>query len=141
MRKFLALSLIVALLCGLLSGCSAMGEIAENVANAAMEELKNQVAATLEKNKVEVVEIKTDHRFDGNLDFFIAVLVRCESEDAVKACATALSAVFTYAGYEAQESNVFTKSGIPSGSIIFDHADYDGNYYVIYGNTQINIAK
>ncbi len=141
MRKILSLILVATLFCGVLAGCDSVGEIAQNVADAAMEELKAQVAQTLEKNKVEVIETKTDHRFDGDLDFFVAVLVRCDSEDAVKACATALSAVFTQAGYEKQTGNVFTKEGIPSGSITFDHADYAGNYYVVYGYIHMDIAK
>ena len=52
MRKWIAFVLAAAMLCSMLAGCGTVGDIAQNVANAAMEELKNQVAATLEKKGV-----------------------------------------------------------------------------------------
>ena len=133
MKRILAFFLVAALLCGVLAGCSTVGDIAQNVANAAMEELKNQVTATLEKNKVSVVEMKSDYRLKDGSAFFVAVLVRCESEEPVQLCVTGLEALFTEAGYRAQTGQTFAHDKIPSGSITFDHTDYEGPYYVVYG--------
>ena len=141
MRKILALVLAVAMLCSMLAGCGAVGDIAQNVANAAMEELKKQVTATLEKNKVDVVEMKSDYRLEGGVDFFVAVLVRCESEEMVKSCVSGLGTVFSVSGYAAQSGKVFSHDSIPSGSITFDHEDYEGSYYVVYGYAQLDSKK
>ena len=138
MRKWIAFVLAAAMLCSMLAGCGTVGDIAQNVANAAMEELKNQVAATLEKNKVDVVEMKSDYRLKDQKAFFVAVLVRCGSEEPVQTCVTGLKALFTDAGYQAQTDNAFTHDKIPSGSITFDHADYAGNYYVVYGYADLD---
>lgn len=141
MRKILAFFLTAALLCGILAGCGTVGDIAQNVANAAMTELKNQLTATLEKNKVDVVEMKSDYRLDGGVDFFVAVLVRCESEDMVQTCVSGLGTVFSVTGYQAQDGKVFTHDKIPGGSITFDHSDYQDSYYVVYGYAHLDTQK
>ena len=140
MKRILALVLAVCLALGV-CGCGTVGDIAQNVANAAMEELKKQVTATLEKNKVDVVEMKSDYRLEGGVDFFVAVLVRCESEEMVKSCVSGLGTVFSVSGYAAQSGKVFSHDSIPSGSITFDHEDYEGSYYVVYGYAQLDSKK
>ncbi len=140
MKRILALVLALCLVLGV-CGCGTVGDIAQNVANAAMTELKNQLTATLEKNKVDVVEMKSDYRLEGGVDFFVAVLVRCQSEDMVQNCVSGLGTVLSVSGYQAQGGKVFTHDKIPSGSITFDHGDYQGSYYVVYGYAHLDTQK
>ena len=137
MKRILALILILCMTVGV-CGCSTVGSIAENVADAAMAELKNQLTAVLEKNKVDVVEMKSDYRLENGVDFFVAVLVRCGSEEMIQTCVSGLGTVFSDSGYQAQTGQVLTHDQIPSGSITFDHVDYEGSYYVIYGYAHLD---
>ena len=138
MRKMIALFLAAVLLFGTVSGCAVVGDIAGNVADAAVKELENQLKATLEKHKVEVVEVKTAFgQLNGDdekaLQFFCAALIKCESDTAAQTCATALDAVFEEAGSMAQTGSQFTHSALVHKTIQFDHADFSGgNYYTIY---------
>ena len=74
MRKILAMLLTACMLLGV-TGCAVVGDIAGNVADAAVKELENQLKATLAKHKVEVVEVKTafghlNGEDEKNLQFF-----------------------------------------------------------------------
>ena len=138
MRKMIALVLAAVMLCSLLSGCAVVGDIAGNVADVAAKELESQIKTTLEKYKVEVVEVKTAFgKLNGEnekaLQFFCAALIKCESDTAAQTCATALDTVFEEAGCMVQTGSQFTHSALVHKTIQFDHADFSGgNYYVVY---------
>ena len=124
-RKVVSLVLAAFMLCGIFAGCNAVGEIAGNVADAAMKELENQVKATLEKNKVNVVELKTaigKLNDDGSeMQFFCAALVKSDTDTVVNGAAEAMGAVFEKSGVLVHKD------------ITFKHSDFsDGTYYVIY---------
>ncbi len=138
MRKFLTLFLVVVLLCSTVAGCSTVGDIAGSVADAAAKELENQLKSTLEKHKVEVVEVKTAFgRLNGEEEkatqFFCAALIKCDSETAAQTCATALDAIFEEAGSMAQTDAKVAHSALVHKTITYGHTDYSGgNYYTVY---------
>ena len=136
MKRWIALVLAAVLLA--LSGCAAVGDIAGNVAQAASEELKNQVQKTLQQYTVDVVEMKTAfgslNDEGGKLQFFCAVLVKCETESVVQACVDALGSAFDQKGMAVQTGPEVVNDLLTKKQITFDHADYtDGTYYLIYG--------
>ena len=137
-RKISVFALALVTVMSLFTGCSdAVGEIAGNVADAAMEELEKQVKATLEKNKVEVIEMKTVF---GKLNdagsknqFFCAALVRSNSTDIPKAAADAIGKLVTEAGLLEQTGSKVESDLLIHKEIVFKHTDFsEGNYYVIY---------
>ena len=138
MRKMIALLLAAVMLCGAFSGCSTVSDIAGNVADAAAKELETQLKATLEKHKVEVVEVKTAFgKLNGDddkaLQFFCAALIRSDSETAAQTCATALDTIFEEAGCAVQSGNQFSHSALVHKTISYDHSDFrGGNYYTVY---------
>lgn len=136
-RKVVSLILAALMLCGMFAGCNAVGDIAGNVADAAMKELENQVKASLEKNKVNVVELKTavGHLNDSGskLQFFCAALVKSESAAVPEAAAEAMDAVFEKAGVIVQTGSKVESEYLVHKDITFKHSDFsDGTYYVIY---------
>ncbi len=138
MRKWIALLLAAVLLCGTFSGCSTVGDIAGNVADAAAKELESQLKTTLEKYKVQVVEVKTAFgKLNGDNDkatqFFCAALIKSESDTAAQTCATALDAIFETAGSMEQTGSRVAHFALVHKSIQYDHTDFsDGNYYTVY---------
>lgn len=125
------------MLCGIFAGCNAVGEIAGNVADAAMKELENQVKATLEKNKVNVVELKTaigKLNDDGSeMQFFCAALVKSDTDTVVNGAAEAMGAVFEKSGVLVQTGSKVESEYLVHKDITFKHSDFsDGTYYVIY---------
>ena len=78
MRKLICGILCLVLVLGL-CGCSTVGELAQGAADAAVQELEKQVKQTLEKNKVEMVQMKTAfgklNDDGGKLQMFCAVFV------------------------------------------------------------------
>ncbi len=133
MKRILSLALCCVLALCALSGC---GEIAGNVADAAMEELENQVKSTLEENKLEVVEIKTAYGCltgDGEHQFFLAALVRSQGEAVPQAAADALAKVFTDAGLAKQTESRIESQYLVEKTLEFDHSDFSGgDYYLIF---------
>ena len=119
-RKVVSLILAAFMLCGIFAGCNAVGEIAGNVADAAMKELENQVKATLEKNKVNVVELKTaigKLNDDGSeMQFFCAALVKSDTDTVVNGAAEAMGAVF-------EKSGVLVQTGSKVESEYLVHKD------------------
>ncbi len=137
MRRFLSVFLVAVLFVGL-AGCGAVGDIAGEVADAAVQKLEEQLKETLEKNKVELVEMKTAigklNDQGGKLQFFCAALVRVENTDALEVCRKVLSSVFEQTGMTAQTEQALSSEYLVHKSITFDHADFSaGNYYVVYG--------
>ena len=136
-RKVVSLVLAGLMLCGIFAGCNAVGEIAGNVADAAMKELENQVKATLEKNKVNVVELKTaigKLNDDGSeMQFFCAALVKSDTDTVVNGAAEAMGAVFEKSGVLVQTGSKVESEYLVHKDITFKHSDFsDGTYYVIY---------
>ena len=130
------LTLVVAL--GAFTGCSdTVGEIAGNVADAAMEELKEQIQATLEKHKLEVVEMKTAYgklNDDGSENqFFCAALIKSKSADISKAAADVVGKLVTEAGVLSQSGSQVESDYLVHKDIAFEHSDFSsGDYLVIY---------
>ena len=136
-RKVVSLVLAAFMLCGIFAGCNAVGEIAGNVADAAMKELENQVKATLEKNKVNVVELKTaigKLNDDGSeMQFFCAALVKSDTDTVVNGAAETMGAVFEKSGVLVQTGSKVESEYLVHKDITFKHSDFsDGTYYVIY---------
>ena len=137
-RKLLALFLAVLMTLSLCGCGDTVGEIAGSVMNAAMKELQNQVTQLLEKNKLEVVEVKTAfgqlNDDGGKYQFFIAALVRSNSTAVAQSTADTMAKLFSDAGLESQTTGSFHNSHLVHKSITFGHTDFSaGNYYVIWG--------
>ena len=129
--RILALILVF----GLLAGCAAVGEIAENVKDAAMEELKNQMQLQLEKNKVEVLQVKSAagklNDEGGKLQFFVAFLVRSENTQQLEVAAQALGKV-GQTGWGAQAGNQIVSSHLVHKQLAFDADKVTENCYLLY---------
>jgi len=137
-RKITSFALALVLVLSMFTGCSdTVGEIAGNVADAAMEELEKQVKAALEKNKVEVIEMKTAFgklNDDGaESQFFCAALIKSDATDIPKAAAEAIGKLVTEAGLLEQSGSKVESDLLIHKEIVFKHSDFsEGNYYVIY---------
>ena len=137
MRKLVCLILAAVLLLGI-CGCAAVGEIAGSVADAAVKELENQLKGQLEKNKVQVIELKTAfgklNDDGGEMQFFIAALVKTDNTATLEACKNALDAVFEEKGWESQDGSKVENANLVHKEITFKHTDFsEGNYYIVYG--------
>ena len=138
MKRIVSIILCALLVVGCFSGCAMVNDIAGNVADAAAKELENQLTATLEKHKVEVVELKTAFgKLNGDQDkaiqFFAAALIQCDSDTAAKNVATALDALFEEAGSMVQTKSAVEHSALVHKTITYDHTDFTaGNYYTVY---------
>lgn len=137
--RSLALVLVLLLM---LSGCSqTVSEIAGNVADAAMKELEVQVKQTLEKYKVDVVEMKNavgklNDESDSDLQFFCAVLVSSNSDSLPRSCADALGKIFQQSGVRVQTRSEIESDYLVNKSLSFKHTDFSqGNYYLIWAYT------
>ena len=136
--RFTAVMLILALCLSLLSGCSVVGEIAGNVADAAMEELEAQIKSTIEEYKVDVVEIKSavgrlNNESDSKLQFFCGVLVRSNSDALPQNSADAVGKLFEQSGICPQNSSKIESPLLTNKTISFKHTDFsDGDYYLIW---------
>ncbi len=137
-RKMISMLLAAAMLCLMACGCSVVGDIAGNVADAAAAELENQLKGTLEKHKVEVVELKTAFgQLNGEdekaLQFFCAALIKCASVTAAENCAKALDVVFEKAGSMTQSGSRVESEYLVHKTVAYDHTDFSGgNYYTVY---------
>lgn len=137
-RKLLALILAVFMTLSLCGCGETAGQIADSVMDAAMKELKNQVTQLLEKNKLEVVEIKTAfgklNDEGGKYQFFIAALVKSNSTSVPQSTADAMDKLFSEAGLNEQNGSVLENSHLIHKDITFKHSDFSaGGYYVIWG--------
>ena len=138
MRKLFSLLLALAMTLSL-AGCGGtVGEIADSVLDAAMTELKNQVRQTLEENKIEVVELKTAfgklNDDGGKYQFFLAALIRTNSEDSASGAAKALSKLFTQSGVTVQTGSAVESQYLQHKDITFNHSDFSlGGYYLVWG--------
>lgn len=137
-RKLLALFLAVLMTVSLCGCGGTAGDIADSVMDAAMKELKNQVSQLLEKNKLEVVEIKTAfgklNDDGGKYQFFIAALVKSNGVSVPQSTADTMAKVFSEAGLTPQSASLLENKYLVHKDITFKHTDFSaGNYYVIWG--------
>ena len=134
MSKFIRILALVLVLT-LLTGCSAVGEIAENVKNAAMEELKNQLQSTLEKNKVEVLQVKSTagklNDEGGKLQFFVAFLVRSQNTQQLDVASEALTKI-GQTGWTAQTGAAVVSPHLVHKQLEFDADKVTENCYLLY---------
>lgn len=135
-KRILALAL-AALLVLSLAGCGdTVGKIAGNVADAALNELKNQIKLTLEENKLTVVEMETAFgalNGEGEAQFFCAALVKSDATMIPQSTADSLAKIFTDAGLIAQTGSAIESPYLEHKALSFDHSDFsDGSYYVIF---------
>lgn len=130
--RALALILLLATLCG----CSAVGEIAEGVKNAAMDELKNQMQSQLEKNKVEVLQVKSAagklNNEGGKLQFFVAFLVRSENPQQLQSAAEVLGKSIGKTGFAAQTGAAVESPYLVHKQLEFDADKVTENCYLLY---------
>ena len=138
-RKFFSLLLSALLLMGLFTGCGeVVSEIAGNVAQAAREELENQIKTTLEKNKVDVIELKTAagklNDEGGELQFYCAALVRSDSDAVPNAVANAMDKLFEEAAVQVQTESIISSPHLVHKELTFDFSDFaeGSTYYIIY---------
>lgn len=135
-RKLISLLLAWVMLFSLCGCGGAVGEIASNVAKAAMDELESQVKKALEENKLNVVEMKTavgQLNDDSKYQIFIAALVRSDSTAIPQSTANTLAKLFTEAGLVPQTGSTVESPYLVYKQIEFKHTDFsDGSYYVIY---------
>ena len=135
MSKFLRI-LAVVLALATLCGCSAVGEIAEGVKIAAMEELKNQLAAQLQKNKVEILQVKSTagklNDEGGKLQLFVAFLVRSENPQQLQSAAEALGESLGKTGFAPQTGAKVESPYLVHKQLEFDADKVTENSYLLY---------
>ena len=137
MKRSLFALLLIAVIVFSIRGCGKLGQIFGKVTNAAVKELKNQVQQILEDRQLDVVEIKTAY---GKLNdegskyqFFIAALVRADSESAPQSTANAIGKLFSQAGCTTQSESQLNNAHLIHKGITFKHTDFsEGDYYVIW---------
>ena len=136
--RFTVLALLLALLMTL-TGCNdVVGEIAGNVADAAIKELEIQIKSALETYSVEVVEVKSaigklNNDAPSDLQFFCGALVRSNSDKFPTSGAEALDKVFEKAGCQTQNQSEISSNLLTNKMISFKHSDFStGDYYLIW---------
>jgi len=136
MKKLIAAVLMLLCLCG----CGVVGDIAGNVASAAVEELEKQVKQTIQSYKLEVLDVKItvgnlNSENDSAKQLFCAVLVTSESEASLQACVKALDAVFEEAGYTVQTGREISHPHLVNKQLQYKEVtlDPDKTYYTVYG--------
>lgn len=135
--RFLSAVLLLALVLAAFSGCGTVSDIAGNVADAAMEELKVQIADAIEENKVELVEMKSAfgklNDDGGSLQFFCAMLIRADSADLAAAALDGNIGSFDDFGVVVQTGSAIENEHLVNKSLSYDHTDFsDGNYYTVF---------
>lgn len=142
MKRYLSLILALILTAVVFTGCGeTVGEIAGNVADAAMEELETQVKEKLEEYKIDVVEIRTAigklNGSDGKNQFFCGALVKANSSTAPESCAEALGKLFEDAGFAVQTGSKIDSAYLEHKELSFKFSGFDSGetYYLIYAYT------
>jgi len=137
MRKRICIFLVLVLLI-LLAGCSAAGEIVDKVAQAAMEELKVQLQTTFEKNKIEVLQVKTAvgklNDEGGKLQLFFGFLVRSENPQQIQNVTEAMKKMFPQAGCAPQTGTAIESPHLVHKELSFDAGKLadPSNCYLVY---------
>ena len=136
-KRMICILLVVLLLTAMV-GCSAAGEIVDKVAQAAMEELKVQLQSTFEKNKVEVLQVKSAigklNDEGGKLQLYLGFLVRSENPQQIQDVTEAMKKMFPQAGCAPQ-----TGAAIESPYLVHKTLSFDAdkvadptNCYLVY---------
>ena len=138
-KRFISLVLVLILALGCFAGCGGVaGDIAGNVAEAAKKELEEQVKATFEKYKADVVELKPLlgklNGDQGKNQFFCAALVRSDDPAIPQSAADTLGKVFQESGISVQtgpkvESDYLEHKDL---SFKFDSFDDGETYYLVW---------
>ena len=138
MKKFITFLMVLTILFSF-AGCSEVaGEIAGNVADAAMKELEKQVKLTFEKYKVEIIEFKTAagkiSNASGDTQFFCAALITSESDAIPLTIAENLGKLFHDAGITVQTSGSIENSYLELKPLSFKFEGFgDGKtYYTVW---------
>ena len=136
--RIIAFVLILSLLT-VLCGCgSIVSDIAGNVADAAMEELEQQIKEAVEEYKVQVVEVKSavgklNNDSDSDLQFFCGVLVRSNSDMLPQIGYDFLGDLFEQSGIQAQHGSKIENELLVNKEVSFNHKDFSSNdYYMIW---------
>lgn len=137
--KLFVLVFALVLLVSSLAGCGdVVSDIAGNVVKAAMEELENQIRTTLDKHKVDVIELKTTagklNDEGGELQFYCAALVRSDSDAVPNAVAETLDKVFEEAAVQVQTGNKIESPHLVHKELSFQFTEFEESttYYIIY---------
>lgn len=137
MKRSLFALLLIAVIVFSIRGCGKLGQIFGKVTGAAVKELKNQVQELLEDKQLDVVEVKTAYgklNDDGSkYQFFIAALVRAESDSVPQSTANTIGKLFSDAGFAVQSESALNHEYLLHKGITFKHTDFSaGDYYVIW---------
>ena len=137
-KKFAATILVFCLILSLTACGGVAGEIAGNVADAAKKELENQIKATFEKYKIEILDMKTAvgklSGEGGDIQFFCAVLVQSDSDAIPQSAADTLSKLFHDAGINVQSAAAIENSYLQNKELAFKFDGFgDGKtYYCVW---------
>ncbi len=137
-KKLIALVLALGLLLAL-AGCGEVaGEIAGNVADAAKKELENQIKATFEQYKVEILDMKTAvgklSSDSSDIQFFCAVLVQSDSDAIPQSAADTLGKLFHDAGIHVQTEAKISNAYLQTKELTYKFNSFgDGKtYYTVW---------
>ena len=137
-KRFVSLlcALVLTVIC---CGCGEVaGDIAGNVVEAAKKELENQVRTTFEKDKVEVIELKTSvgklNGSSGENQFFCAALVESDSDAIPQSVADNLAKIFHDAGITVQVGSQVEHSYLEHKTITYKYSDFaeSKTYYTVW---------
>jgi len=135
MRKLICIFLAV-LLVAALAGCSVAGEIVDKVAQAAVEELKNQLQTAFEQNKIDVLQVKSAvgklNDEGGQLQLFFGFLVRSENSQNLQTVADALSSSLGQSGCVPQTEAAIDSPYLVHKTLSFDADKVTDNCYLVY---------
>ena len=137
-KKFVAAVLLLCLTLSLAACGEVAGEIAGNVAEAAKKELENQVKATFEKYRIEILDMKTAvGKLDGSssdVQFFCAVLVQSDSDAIPQSAADTLGKLFHDAGIHVQTAAAIENPHLQNKELAFKFDGFgDGKtYYTVW---------
>ena len=138
LKKFTALVLAL-LMVFTLAGCGGVaGEIAGNVADAAKQELENQIKKTFETYKIEILDMKTTvgklNGSNSDIQFFCAVLVQSDSSALPQSAADTLSKLFHDAGITVQTGAEIENAYLEHKELSFKYDSFsDGKtYYCVW---------
>ena len=137
-KKFADMLCVLAMLLSF-AGCGEVtGEIVGNVAEAAKKELENQVKATFEKYKMEILDMKTAvgklNGESGDVQFFCAVLVESDSDAIPQSAADTLSKLFHDAGVTVQNCSEVESPYLEHKELTYKYSAFDSSktYYTVW---------
>ena len=136
--RLIPLILIVSVFLSFGSCRGVVGDIAGNVADAALKELEVQIRKTVEEYKVDVVEVKSavgrlNNESDSRVQFFCGVLVRSNSDALPNGAAGAVEGLFERCGIQKQTTGKIENENLTNTTISFKHTDFSSDdYYMIW---------